>query len=397
MTIVAGLPALDRFVGWVRDAALPVWAERGFDAAAGSFHERLDLAGRPIAVPHRVMVQARQIYVYAHAGEVGWFPDGTELAMRAMATLRRQFCVDDDAGTSACFSIDCATRRPHSLVRDAYAHAFLLFATAYLYRATGDRTLLAFADSVLRFVDLALVDDVHGGLRTAVDGDAAEKLQNPQMHLLEAYLALAEAAPGRGYLDRADRLVRLLDARMFRWEDGVLPERFGADWGDHPDADVARVFEPGHHFEWYWLLRWYEDLGGIDMGRCRTLLLDKAIGSGCAAGGLIHDQVDASGRVVRAAHRLWPHCEAIKAAAAGDDGLRDAAAARRGETAADALFTAFLDRPFTGGWIDQIAADRAPLVDYVPASSLYHLFLAAFVADTARRGADATRDRDVAA
>ena len=43
----------------------------------------------------------------------------------------------------------------------------------------------------------------------------------------------------------------------------------------------------------------------------------------------------------------------------------------------DALTENFLDRPFAGGWIDQIGADGAPLVDYAPASSLYHLFLAA--------------------
>jgi mannose-6-phosphate isomerase len=41
------------------------------------------------------------------------------------------------------------------------------------------------------------------------------------------------------------------------------------------------------------------------------------------------------------------------------------------------LLERFLDRPFAGGWIDHISADGAPLVDYVPASSLYHLMFAA--------------------
>ncbi len=45
-----------------------------------------------------------------------------------------------------------------------------------------------------------------------------------------------------------------------------------------------------------------------------------------------------------------------------------------------ALTRTFLDRPFAGGWIYHVAADGAPLVDYVPASTLYHLVLAASVA-----------------
>jgi len=44
---------------------------------------------------------------------------------------------------------------------------------------------------------------------------------------------------------------------------------------------------------------------------------------------------------------------------------------------ADVLLERFLDRPFRGGWIDHISADGSPLVDYVPASSLYHLMFAA--------------------
>jgi mannose/cellobiose epimerase-like protein (N-acyl-D-glucosamine 2-epimerase family) len=44
----------------------------------------------------------------------------------------------------------------------------------------------------------------------------------------------------------------------------------------------------------------------------------------------------------------------------------------------------FLDTPFIGGWTDQITEAGAPKVDYVPASSLYHLFLAATEADNMR-------------
>jgi hypothetical protein len=37
----------------------------------------------------------------------------------------------------------------------------------------------------------------------------------------------------------------------------------------------------------------------------------------------------------------------------------------------------FLGRPIAGGWIDHLSPKGWPLVDYIPASSLYHLFLVA--------------------
>jgi mannose/cellobiose epimerase-like protein (N-acyl-D-glucosamine 2-epimerase family) len=48
-----------------------------------------------------------------------------------------------------------------------------------------------------------------------------------------------------------------------------------------------------------------------------------------------------------------------------------------GDAMARTMRDRFLDRPFPGGWIDHTSAAGAPLVDYVPASTLYHLFFAA--------------------
>jgi mannose-6-phosphate isomerase len=41
-----------------------------------------------------------------------------------------------------------------------------------------------------------------------------------------------------------------------------------------------------------------------------------------------------------------------------------------------ALNNTFLGRPFAGGWIDHFEAAGSPLVAYVPASSLYHIYCA---------------------
>ena len=353
------------YLDWITASALPLWGADGFDQQAGRFHERLDMEGRPIVVPHRAMVQARQIFVFAHAAELGWAAEGAELAERGMASLLRDFAVEDGDETSFAFAIDPGSGAVCATQRDAYAHAFILFALAALHRLNGNPRLLDTADRVIRFIERRLTDTRHGGLFDALPVPD-EKRQNPHMHLLEAYLLLARAAPGRGHEERAAALVGLFRHHFLR--DGVLIEYFRPDWS------VARpVWEPGHHFEWVWLLGEYAALTGDRVEPEMEALYKSATRHGVAADGLLIDALSADGAVLAPSHRVWPHSEAIKAAATRGD-------AALAETMAAGLMRHFLDRPLAGGWIDHVSAEGAPLVDYVPASTLYHLVLAASVA-----------------
>ena len=353
------------YLDWIAASALPVWATRGFDVARGRFHERLDAACSPLAVPHRAMVQARQIFVFAHAARQGWSRDGAALAETATAALLRDFAVEDGDQTHFAFAIDPISGAVTDNRRDAYAHAFVLFALAALHRLNGDPKLLETADRVIRFVEHRLTDPSHGGLFDALP-PPAEKRQNPHMHLLEAYLFLAQTAPGRGYEERAVALVAL--ARRHFLRDGVLLEYFAPDW-----AAVRPTWEPGHHFEWVWLLAEFGELTGTRLPAEMDLLYQSAAKRGVAADGLLIDELAPDGRILKPSHRVWPHSEAIKAAAVrGDQIFAEAMAAN--------LMRHFLGRPFAGGWVDHVAPDGAPLVDHVPASTLYHLVLAASVA-----------------
>jgi mannose-6-phosphate isomerase len=193
------------------------------------------------------------------------------------------------------------------------------------------------------------------------------------MHLLEAYLFLERAAPGRGYRDRATQLVELFRRRFFR--DGLLFEYFRPDWAIGERA----AWEPGHHYEWVWLLGEYAELTGENLSQEMDALYAAAMRHGRAADGSIFDELSPEGTVLKPSRRVWPHTEAIKAAAtlhaAGDEEAKPF-----GEAMAASLLHRFLDRPFAGGWVDHLAPDGEALVDYVPASSLYHLALAASVA-----------------
>jgi mannose/cellobiose epimerase-like protein (N-acyl-D-glucosamine 2-epimerase family) len=366
---------LNAYRDWITGRALPTWSSIGFDPVAGRFRERLDLSGSPLDVPHRAMVQARQIYVFSHACQLGWFEEGGALAERAMASLLREYGEVSEHEASFAFSID-GRGRVVSSVRDAYTHAFVLFAIAWLHRVNGDSSLLQLADKVDAFVQAHLFDARHGGMFDSFPTTVREKRQNPLMHLLEAYLALERSAPGRGYLDRAGELVDVFTSHLFDSGNGVLLEHFAEDWSPHPDAGMRDVVEPGHHFEWVWLLREYERLSGAELGRVSDVLYTVARDHGVADDGLIHDEIATGRSVRRRSHRVWPHTEAIKAAMARHaDG--DEHALPFAESMAAALLDHFLDKPFSGGWIDHIGQTGLALVDYVPASTLYHLFFAA--------------------
>lgn len=369
------MESLKAYREWITDAALPTWSTIGFDPAAGRFRERLAWTGAPVDVPHRAMVQARQIYVFAHACHLGWFEAGGRAAELAMGSLLRDFGEVSEQKASFAFSID-ASGRTVSDTRDAYTHAFVLFAISWLYRLNGDAELLRLADKTNAFVKGHLFDARHGGVFDVYPVASREKRQNPLMHLLEAFLSLERAAPGRGYLEEARALVDLFKARLFSPDDGVLLEYFAADWGRHPDPAKAGVFEPGHHFEWVWLLREYEQLSGDDLGAWSDRLYNVARDRGIAADGLVYDELATDMSVRKRSHRVWPHTEAIKAATARHaDG--DTTALPFAHAMAQGLLDHFLDKSFAGGWADHIDEAHLSLVDYVPASSLYHLFFAA--------------------
>ncbi len=366
---------------WVVAKALPLWSTVGFDAGQGMFQERLDWSGAPQqTVARRAMVQCRQIYVFAHAAHLGWLPEGGRLAEIAMDSLLGKFCDEHDPSGGFAFSVS-GEGRVNSSVRDAYSHAFILFAIAWLYRLNRDPRLIGYADKTIAFIEVHLCDPVHGGLYDRAPIEDRSTRQNPHMHLLEAYIALEAAAPGRGYLERAGKLVEIFKSRLFLADPGVLLEYFAEDWSLHPDPLKRRIFEPGHHFEWVWLLSEYEKLTGDDLGPWIRPLNRIARRNGLAENGLVFDELDADMSVLKRSHRIWPHTEGAKAGVAAHS-MGDSAAPQFAAAMLDALAGKFLDKPFAGGWIDHIGPDGAPLVDYAPASSLYHLFLAA--AETAR-------------
>ncbi len=349
---------------WLRFSALPFWATVGYDAQNASFLERMDRRGAPLAAqPRRAMTQARQIFVYARAEARGWYNGAGAIARAAFAAMvERYFEADSRPGWA--FSCDAAGQVTDAK-RDFYAQAFCLLACAQHAMLTDEAVALDLADRTLAFMDTEMMS-THDGYAECWPDAVLPRRQNPHMHLMESLLALHDADPQRGYLARAAALVDMLDARFLQAEGRCLGEFFEQDW---TPRNPHTAFEPGHHFEWIWLLHRFEEAGGGDMAARRLALLEAAV-TGFRSDGLLVDEMSTVGVAVTPATRLWPLTEAMKALALPQ------AAAINAPSPADcwaALHRRFLSDAPDGCWQDHFSVDGLELVDFIPASSLYHL------------------------
>src|SRR3954447_3443551 len=363
---------------WLIDHVCRFWLARIHDPAGG-FFETLDALGAPIANQRRnTLVQARLTYVFSHAYLLSHDPAYREAARHGLAFLMRASRAPD-GGWFRTVSVDGATL---DNTRDAYDHAFLLFALAWYFRATHDASAIQLADATWEFMQQWLADPQHGGFfEEFAPGRSGMKLprpQNPHMHLLEAMLALHAATGEKNWLRRATALVDLFKRRFVDPQTGALIEFFAEDWTVAPTADGA-LREPGHQFEWVWLLHEYSRVArdpGIIPYTERLFKFGASFGieRGGTLHGAVFDGVAADGTLVADTKLLWPQTEYIKAAVARCEWLNDETA-RGGITLQLGLIARYFMRPDGATWHHQPARAGTPLTRDVPARVLYHLFL----------------------
>lgn len=357
---------------WLFETALPFWADTGFDREQGSFAERLDLATAQAESPFkRVRVQARQIYVFSHAHMLGWNGGGLELAARAVDFIRQNGWIPA-RGWARVLS------RNGEVVDDTldlYDQAFVLYALGWFIRASGDTGCHELARQTLEAVRSNLRHPGGEGYMHAKP-PTAPWLQNPHMHMLEAMISLAHATKEQIYFDEGRALAELFRTRFYDPATRTLAEYYDEHWR-RMAGEQGRITEPGHQFEWAWLLYAFSDLCGEDFRTEALGLYDFAQAFGVnRKTGLSLDEVRDDGKVLSASVRTWPQTEALKANLAvmlheGTD-TRDKIVQNVRN-----LFDVFLDRPVKGAWIDHFESDRqTPKVKIVPASTLYHVFLA---------------------
>jgi mannose-1-phosphate guanylyltransferase/mannose-6-phosphate isomerase len=357
-----------RYRRWLFGAALPLWWTAGADHAGWGFQERLDLDGRPVREPRRARVQARQAYVYAAGGALGWAGPWRDAVAHAAEGLISRYRRPDGLFRTLAEADGAPADETAKLYDQAFA--LLALACARDVRPSAD----AEASAVLDVIESRLRHPA-GGFREAGDQPFQS---NPHMHLLEAALAWIEAGGGPRWLALADELVELALARFIDAEGGFLREFFDADWRPAP-GPAGRVVEPGHQFEWAWLLaRWarLNDDGTADRASEAARRLFQAGRRGVdPVRGVAIDALDDKLAVASPGARLWPQTERLKAAlilGEEPEALAAAAGLRR-----------YLEVETPGLWRDKMGADGSFVDEPAPASSLYHIVAAVVELDRA--------------
>ncbi|MDN5005335.1 AGE family epimerase/isomerase [Bradyrhizobium sp. GCM10027634] len=358
--------------------AMPLWSTVGWDSASGGFIDRLHRDGTAdAAAPRRVFVQARQIYCYAKAAQMGWYPQGRSIALKGLEhLLAKAKAPDGKPGYVHRLTPDGAVLDSR---RDAYDHAFILFALATVYALDQDAQIRAEIDALLAFLDGHLRSP-HGGVHEGLPVSLPRR-QNPQMHLFEAMIACFDATHDLSFQNRAGEFFALFLANLYDKRKCALGEYFEEDWSKIEPVSV----EAGHQAEWVWLLKGFERITGCPTGQRRAELLATALRYRDAATGCLVDEGDDAGNIRRATRRLWPQTEIAKAwIAQAESG--EVGAAEEARAALVRLERHYLSHPVRGGWYDQFDSDGKSLIDTIPASSFYHVLCAVTEAEQVLEG-----------
>lgn len=356
-----------RYDCWWRVSALPVWWCLGADHTGGGFHDSLNASGRPSSGPRRARVQARQIYTFARAGSAGWAGPWRAAMDHGLVGFAAGFRRGD--GLYRTRASDQSG--PEDDNATLYDNAFALLALASVAAADPGRPVWSEGEALLYRVREQF-GHVNRGFREA----ASRPYQsNPQMHLLEAALAWEEAGGGATWHELADELVELCLTRLIDKRHGFIREFYDDLWASAPD-EAGRLVEPGHQFEWAWLLvRWSLSRGGVAPAQDAARRLHAVGLLGVDAGrGVAIDALDDDLRPLSARARLWPQTEWLKASLilseteGGQEGRYRASAVQ-----ASAGLWSYLRDDNPGLWRDKLGADGAFVDEPAPASSLYHL------------------------
>jgi mannose-6-phosphate isomerase len=266
---------------------------------------------------------------------------------------------------------------------DLYDHAFALFGLAAAAGVSEDGPELAkCAEQMLA--------SMRAGWRHPIAGFEESNPRtlplkaNPHMHIFEAALAWIDsghARPGSQWELLADEIGELCLTRFLLPGNGCLREFFDGDWQASPDQ-LGRIVEPGHQFEWGWLLiRWGMLRGRQDAILAARRLICSAERYGTdPARGIAFNEVWDDFTPRDTAARLWQQTERIKAwlamiRIAPDEANRKEALSHV-SLAANGLKKFLWTAACPGAWNERMRADGSFIDEPSPASSLYHIVCA---------------------
>jgi mannose-6-phosphate isomerase len=324
----------------------------------------------------RARVQPRQAYCYAVAGKLNWDGPWREAVDHGLAWFESVYKRSDGLYGAL------ASAEGHLLdsTFDLYNHSFALFGLASAAIALPER----FLEYHLRALEIITQLKVQyanplGGFQTT-SPPQPPLCSNPHMHMFEAALAWEVAAPDEPvWSDLADEIANLALTRMIDGDTGALREFFDLEWQPLP-GQQGRLVEPGHQFEWAWLLTlWSDRRKNTNALMVARRLFDIAERHGlCPVRNVAVMSLNDDFTVHSDLARLWSQTEWLKSAvrlAAKSEGPARERYLKSAVSATRALGF-FLNRTSFGLWCDKWPMGSKLVDEPAPASTFYHIVAA---------------------
>jgi len=362
------------FREYLFDYYLPRWQKNGQEES-GAFLYFLNHDWSPADNPERrLRVQARQTWVFARAASLGAGDELKHAAVRGFDCLLDHF---HDRVHGGFFLMLTPDGEPHDTSKELYEHAFVMLACAGIFGATGAARAKETAEEVYGLLESKLGDGEHGGFFESASAGweprRGARRQNPHMHLFEALLAWRDADPDGPWGERAQALLSLFYDHFYDREADVLREHFTEDWQPAP-GDAGKVVEPGHHFEWVFLLEEHARLfGQAQWGDATVGLWNWARKHGLDPDGGVYDEVWRDGSVKTATKRVWPQTEWLRALSIRYRDSLESQWHKQIEAHLDWMRETYCGDIFPG-WKEKLSADGKIVTDVQHATTVYHVF-----------------------
>ncbi|CCD35627.1 Mannose-6-phosphate isomerase [Candidatus Paraburkholderia kirkii UZHbot1] len=330
---------------------LPIWRGPGFNPALGLAHEAVGPADHVPLPPkrYRAMACARQLFVFSETGDLAH-------AATLFESLRHYF--RDKRNGGWFYSVD-ATGAPLERQKDLYTHAFVVFACAHYAKHTGSAEAFALLDETTRLIEARFSGGgalLNASLAEDFGATLETPLQNPLMHLSEAWLVAREATGDTAYDRRLALLARSVANAFVHEPSGSIAEL--------PMGAAGNRLEPGHQFEWYFLAlgsgRAAFEAAGLNQKLVRAFDFAQQHGVDAQTGGVCA-ALDETGRVIDGTQRIWAQTEYLRALATRGDATGEQIARFRAR---------FLHE---SGWVECRSAQGEITRAEMPSTTPYHL------------------------
>ena len=341
-----------------RQVIVPLWQGPGWNAELALPYEALSPAHQPLPPQrYRAMACARQLYVFASLIDDPAFPAAAERAAALFRSLQSHFHDAEHGGWF--YSID-----PHGAPldqrKDLYTHAFIIFACAHYWAKVREPLVESVLNAALQVV-LEQFSTGNGLYEASLEQDwsslGSGPLQNPLMHLAEAFLATLSVREDPTVQSALLALTDAMQQHFIEPVHNVMLEK--------PRGAVDNWFEPGHQFEWLFLLASSPLLRGTALHGS----LDRAFGFAEQVGvdpqsGAVCGMLAPDGTLRDGTQRIWAQAEYLRALTLRPEG------AERVQRQLLALQQRFL---YTGGWYECRDGQGNVSREDMPSTTPYHL------------------------